>query len=82
MPQMLINTFYGSDICTGFERWKDIVHTLKEFIDSKQIITRALYKYKGMRRAIEIFNMWTNFILVAGCDYLEEGLPKLRQKDT
>lgn len=82
MPQMLINTFYGSDICTGFERWEGIVHTLKEFRDSKQIITSALYNYKEMRRAIEIFNMGMNFILVAGWDYLEEGLPKLRQKDT
>lgn len=56
----------GQTFVPGFERWKDMVHALKEFIDSKQIITSALDNYKEMLHAIEIFSMWTNFILVAG----------------
>lgn len=32
----------GQTFVPGFERWKDMVHALKEFIASKQIITSAL----------------------------------------
>ena len=68
MLQILINIFYGSDICARHWEYRNattLVHALMELIYIKQIITSALHNQKEMKHATERFNMWTNFTFLA-----------------